>query len=241
MILAERLRHVFHWPATYPIRLVLPGMILLSLAVHVLGLYLVRDKSPAGAAALPPRPAFVTILPGGDQSVLLAARDPSWMQPGRWRGRLLPEPRYERPLRALHPELPPMISAPPAPEPGAWVPSLPPLAVSPLLATSADARPMAPLLGVQARFEPPSLTAPGDFLDRLQSAVPSAPPGLPTELLVVFDAAGEARHVWLLRSCGVPSLDLAAQLAVQRSRFGPVTGGYRGVLRIAWGPAEVAP
>lgn len=241
MILAERLRHVFHWPATYPIRLVLPGMILLSLAVHVLGLYLVRDKSPLGAAALPPRPAFVTILPGGDQSVLLAARDPSWMQPGRWRERLLPAPRHERPLRALNPGLPPMIPAPPAKEPGEWVPSLPPLAVSPLLAAPAAGRPMAPLLGVQARFEPPSLAAPGDFLARLQSAVPSAPPGLPTELLVVLDAAGEARHVWLLRSCGVPSLDLAAQLAVQRSRFGPTGGGYRGVLRVVWGPGEAAP
>lgn len=241
MILAERLRHVFHWPATYPIRLVLPGMILLSLAAHVLGLYLVRDKSPLGAAALPPRPAFVTILPGGDQSVLLAARDPSWMQPGRWRERLLPAPRYERPLRALNPGLPPMIPAPPAKEPGEWVPSLPPLAVSPLLAAPAADRPVAPLLGVQARFEPPSLAASGDFLARLQSAVPSAPPGLPTELLVVFDAAGEARHVWLLRSCGVPSLDLAAQLAVQRSRFGPTGGGYRGVLRVVWGPGEAAP
>jgi len=241
MILAERLRHVFHWPATYPIRLVLPGMILLSLAVHLLGLYLVRDKSAVRAAALPPRPVSVTIIPDGDRSVLLAARDPSWMQPGRRRESLLPAPRYERPLRALNPALPSLLAAPAPAGKAGWVPSLPPLPASPLPAAPVPPRTMAPLLGVQARFEPPTVTAPGDFLERLQSSVPPAPPGLPTELLVVLDAAGEARHVWLLRSCGVAPLDLAAQLAVQRSRFSAVPGGYRGVLRVAWGPGEAVP
>jgi outer membrane biosynthesis protein TonB len=61
-------------------------------------------------------------------------------------------------------------------------------------------------------------------------------------LLVVLDAAGEARHVWLLRSCGVPALDTAARRAVQLSRFGTAPGSYRGVLRVVWAPAaEAAP
>ena len=73
-------------------------------------------------------------------------------------------------------------------------------------------------------------------------AAPEEAPGLPTELLVVLDAAGEARHVWLLRSCGVPALDTAARRAVQLSRFGTAPGGYRGVLRVVWAPAaEAAP
>ena len=47
MILAERLLHVFHWPASYPIRLLLPGMILFSVLLHAAGLYLLRANLPA--------------------------------------------------------------------------------------------------------------------------------------------------------------------------------------------------
>jgi TonB family protein len=63
---------------------------------------------------------------------------------------------------------------------------------------------------------------------------------LPTELLVVLDASGEARHVWLVRSCGDPALDAAARRAVQLSRFGPSENGYRGVLRVVWGAGRKA-
>ena len=128
MILAERLAHVFHWPTTYPIRLLLPAMLVVSLLVHAAALYLVRAEAPARGVALPPLPAEITILPGGGDSVLIAARDPSWLDPGRYRDRMLPVPRWERPWRALQPELPPLVSAPPRPAEETWVGALPPLA-----------------------------------------------------------------------------------------------------------------
>ena len=78
MILTDRLLQVFHWPAVHQIRLVLPAMILVSILVHAAGLYLVRAKTPVRAVTLPPLPGKVTIISAED-SVLLAARDPSWL------------------------------------------------------------------------------------------------------------------------------------------------------------------
>lgn len=241
MILAERLAHVFHWPTTYPIRLLLPAMLVLSLLVHGAALYLVRADVPARGVALPPLPAEITVLPGGADSVLIAARDPSWLDPGRYRDRMLPVPRWERPWRALQPELPPLVSAPPRPTEESWVGALPPLAERPRFEPRTKAKPpeTEPLT---ARFDTEGPAVTEDVLNRLRAAAPEEPPGLPTELLVVLDAAGEARHVWLLRSCGVPALDAAARRAVQLSRFGTSPGGYRGVLRVVWAPAaEAAP
>jgi TonB family protein len=80
-----------------------------------------------------------------------------------------------------------------------------------------------------------------DVITRLRDAAPAQPPGLPTELLVVLDPSGEARHVWLVRSCGDPALDAAARRAVQLSRFGPSEKVYRGILRVVWGTGEKLP
>jgi hypothetical protein len=241
MILAERLSHVFHWPTTYPIRLLLPAMLVVSLLVHAAALYLVRAEAPARGVALPPLPAVITILPGGGESVLIAARDPSWLDPGRYRDRLLPVPRWERPWRALQPDLPPLVSAPPRAAEETWVGALPPLAERAWF--EPRTRPSPPQTApVTARFDTAGPAVTEDVLNRLRAAAPEEAPGLPTELLVVLDAAGEARHVWLLRSCGVPALDTAARRAVQLSRFGTAPGGYRGVLRVVWAPAaEAAP
>ena len=239
MILADRLLQVFHWPAVHQIRLVLPAMLVVSLLVHAAGLYLVRAQPPARGVTLPPLPGKVTIVPA-EGSVLLAARDPSWLQPGRFRDRLLPQPEVRRPLRALQPELPPLAPVPPESSPEKWVSALPPLAVQPRF--EPRMAPAAPLLApVTARFETggPEVTA--DVVSRLRDAAPAQPPGLPTELLVVLDASGEARHVWLLRSCGDPALDAAARRAVQLSRFGPSEKVYRGVLRVVWGAGAKAP
>jgi TonB family protein len=236
MILAERLAHVFHWPATYPIRLLLPLMLVVSLLAHAAVFYLLRARAPVRGPSLPPLPARIIMLPGGADSVLLAARDPSWLDPGRYRDRLLPVPRWERPLRALQPELPPLVAAPEPAPPESWVGALPPLSVRARFEPRAAPVPPASA-PVTARFDGdgPEITA--DVLARLRSAAPAEAPGLPTELLVVLDATGEARHVWLLRSCGVPALDAAAQRAVQLARFGPSAGGHRGVLRVVWAPA----
>jgi hypothetical protein len=242
MILAERLAHVFHWPTTYPIRLLLPVMLVVSLLLHAAGIYLVRTEAAPRGMALPPRPARVTIVPDGPASVLLAARDPSWLDPGRYRNRLLPAPRWQRPPRALQPELPPLVSAPPSAAPETWISALPPLAVRARLEAPSVAS--APgLVPVIARFDEEGPEVTEEVLVRLRSAAPEGTaPGLPTELLVVLDASGAARHVWLLRSCGVPALDNAAQRAVQLSRFGAPPGGHRGVLRVVWAPAGgVAP
>jgi hypothetical protein len=239
MILADRLLQVFHWPAVHQIRLVLPAMILLSLLVHGAGLYLVRAHAPARGVTLPPLPGKVTIVPAED-SMLLAARDPSWLQPGRFRDRLLPPPQVERPLRALQPELPPLAPVPAEPMPERWVPALPPLAVQPRFEPRVAAP--APLLApVTARFEADGPEVTNDVITRLRDAAPAQPPGLPTELLVVLDPSGEARHVWLVRSCGDPALDAAARRAVQLSRFGPSEKVYRGILRVVWGTGEKLP
>lgn len=237
MILADRLAHVFHWPATYPIRLLLPLMLIVSVLVHAAGLYLVRARPAPPGIALPPLPARITVLPGGADSALLAARDPSWLDPGRYRDRLLPVPRWERPWRALQPELPAFVEAPVPAPPETWVTALPPLSVRARFEPRAEIVPPEPA-PVTARFDGGGPEVTEDVLTRLRAAAPAEAPGLPTELLVVLDATGEARHVWLLRSCGVPALDTAAQRAVQLSRFGPSAGGHRGVLRVVWAAAR---
>ncbi len=239
MILAERLLHVFHWPASYPIRLLLPGMILFSVLLHVAGLYVLRAKAPAPGVVLPPLPGKVTVVSAGE-SVLLAARDPSWLQPGRYRDLILPVPRAERPRRALQPALPVLEPAPPEVWPGVWVPALPPLAVQPRFEPRAAVLPPG-LAPVSARFESGGPEVTPDVLGRLKAATSAQLPGLPTELFLVLDAAGEARHVWLVRSCGDPALDTAAIRAVQLSRFGPSEAGYRGMFRVVWGNTGVKP
>lgn len=244
MTLSDRLLHVFHWPGGHPIRLMLPAMILLSLLLHAAGLYVFRATTPARTGALPPLPASITVLPGGTvgpagaKSVLLAARDPSWMQPGRYRDRMLPPPRPVRSLRPVEPGLPPLVEAPPAQPSRAWLPSLPPIAARPLLGEELVPPRPPELSPMTARFDPPGPTVPAEFLELLRGALPATPPGQPVELMLVLDSAGEARHAWLLRSCGVPAFDLAAQRAALRSRFGPSAGGYRGVLRIVFGRTE---
>jgi hypothetical protein len=247
MTLSDRLLHVFHWPGGHPIRLMLPAMILLSLLLHAAGLYVFRATVPARTGALPPLPASITVLPGGTvgpagaKSILLAARDPSWMQPGRYRDRMLPQPQPGRTLRPVEPGLPPLVAAPPSQPSKAWLSALPPIAARPLLGEEAvPARPP-DLSPMAARFDPPGPSVAPEFLELLRGALPSPPPGQPLELLLVLDSSGEARHAWILRSCGVPAFDLAAQRAVLRSRFGPATGGYRGVLRIVFGRTANAP
>ena len=239
MNLADRLLPVFQWPVGHPIRLLLPAMILLSLVLHVAGLYLVRAQVVPGGVTLPPLPGKVTMLAAAD-SVVLAARDPSWLQPGRFRDRLLPGPEVRRPWRALQPPLPPLVAVPVEAGPEAWVPMLPPLAVQARFEPRGEVAPAPVLAAVTARFDGAGPEVTPDVLGRLRAAAPLQPPGLPTELLVVLDASGEARHVWLVRSCGDAALDAAAVRAVQRSRFGSSENRYRGILRVVWGVGGAA-
>lgn len=237
MIKPARLLQVFHWPSIHQIRLLLPGMILVSLALHAAGIYLVRGPLPTRNGLLPPLPATVIVWPTGKDSVLLAARDPSWLRPGRYRDRLLPVRPRETVRSALQPELPALQPAPSPDLAESWVSSLPPLSLRPRL--EPRFRPAAPDLAlVTARFEENGPTVTDEFLGRLRDASPAESPGLPTELLVSVDASGQARHAWVLRGCGVPALDFAAQRAVLRSRFGAPSNDYRGVLRIIWAPRE---
>lgn len=238
MILPDRLLHIFHWPGNYPIRLMLPAMIAASLLLHAGALYLVRAAPSARGISLSPAQAKLTVFPAGQGSVLLAASDPSWLEPGRWRDRLIPVPRAPREVHALEPKLPGLVQAPAPASAADWVPSVPPLSAKAWIEPGGGRTPPPVLNPVTARFagDGPAVTA--DLFGRLHASAPSDPPGLPTELLVVLDAAGEARHVWLVRSCGVPPLDLAAQLAVQRSRFGLSERGFRGILRVVWGSSE---
>jgi hypothetical protein len=97
------------------------------------------------------------------------------------------------------------------------------------------------LAPLSARFNDGGPEVTPDVLARLRTAAPAELPGAPTELLVVLDASGAARHVWVLRSCGVPAVDLSARRAVQLGRFGSSPEGYRGILRIHWGRAEAGP
>lgn len=240
MILAERLLQVFSWPVSHPIRLVLPVMILVSLLLHAAAVYLVRASAPVRAVSLPPLPGKVTMVNAAD-SLLLAARDPSWLQPGRYRDRLLPRPEVERAPRALRPELPPLVPAPPEPVPERWVPALPPLAVQARLEARGGTSPAPVLQPVTARFDAGGPAVTSDVLDRLRSAAPDRPPGAPTELLLSLDASGAVRHAWLVRSCGDAALDAAAIRAVQLSRFGPSAAGHRGLLRIVWGRGKEKP
>jgi hypothetical protein len=240
--LADRLLHVFHWPVAHPIRLLLPGMVILSLLAHLLAAQLVKVAAPS-RPGLTPWPAKITIFPGAGEegSLLLAARDPSWLEPGRFRDRMLPPPKPERRELALRPELPPLLPAPRDAVADAWVPALPPVASKPLFVQRGP-RPSPPaLVSTTARFESGTDGVTDDVLTRLRAAAPVEPPSRATELLVVLAPTGDVRHVWLVRGSGDADLDLAAQLAVQRARFAPGSGPRRDVLRIAWGPREAKP
>jgi len=240
--LTERLLNVFHWPVAHPIRLLLPGMILLSLLAHALAAYLVRS-APAPRSPLAPRPAKVSVIPAEEVPglLLLAARDPSWLDPGRYRDRLVPSPRHERTVLALRPAPPSLLAAPRASASGQWVPALPPLAVKPWFEASAGPLPPPSFVAAGARFESGDAGVTEDVLARLRAVAPDRSPGRATELLVVLAPTGDVRHAWVLRGSGDASLDLAAQRAVQRSRFAPAEGGRRDVLRIFWGPRGPQP
>lgn len=237
---AERILQVFQWPSHYPIRLVLPAALVISLLVHASAVYLFRPAVAAPAPRASEAQAKVLLVPSSSGSALLDARDPSWLEPGRFRDRILGAPHAVRPRRALDPRLPDLV--PPAPEARGerWAPSLPPLADRPRFERR-EAAPAPAVAPVSARFDGEGPPVPEDFLARLRVAASAVPPGLATELLVALDAAGDVRHVWLVRSCGAPQLDLAAQLAVQRSRFRATGAGHEGVLRVVWGPGESAP
>ncbi len=239
MILADRLLYVFHWPTVYPIRLLLPAMIIISLVLHLSAFWLLPAEVPSPKAPQPPLPAKITLLTDV-ASGLLAARDPSWLEPGRFRDRLLTLPQPAPTWRALQLDLPSLVPAPSEVLPRAWVPSLPPLSVQARFEPRTPVLPndLAPLV---VRFDPVGPEVTDDVMDRLRVAAPEDSPGRPTELLLVLGAAGEARHVWLLQSCGDPVLDSAAQRAIRRSRFGAWQGGYQGVLRIIWGAPEAKP
>lgn len=235
--LTDRLLHVFHWPVAHPIRLLLPGMIVASLLIHGLAAYLFRS-GVTPSPAFPPWPSKLVIFPEESASdmILLAARDPSWLSPGRYRERMLPSPHPERAVRALQPSLPPLLAAPRPDFSNEWVPSLPPLAVRALFEPAAQQVPPPSFVAAGARFESGVDGVTDDVLSRLRAVAPDRPPGRATELLLVLAPTGDVRHAWLLHGSGDASLDLAAQRAVQRARFAPAEGGRRDVLRIFWGP-----
>ncbi len=241
MIISERILQVFQWPEKYPIRLLLPTMLAVSVFVHAAGFYLVRTTWPQRGVSMPPPPVAITLYPSGDNSLLLGARDPSWLEPGRFRERMLPSPHITRSHRALEPILPELLPPPVREVPPYWIPALPPLAVRPLPTSLAEKSAPVHLQPVTARFTEGHLGVTDDLLSRLRAVAPAEPPGAPTELLVVLDAAGEVHNVWLLRGCGVAEVDKAAQMAVQRSRFDPPGQMRQGILRVTWGATEVKP
>lgn len=239
---ADRLLQVFHWPVTHPIRLLLPAMIALSLLVHLLVAYLVR-ASGTSRPALAPLPARLAVIPGDSAGtlLLLAARDPSWLDPGRYREGMVPAPRHERTVRALQPPLPPLLAIPPSAPRAEWVPALAPVAVKPWFEPERPPLPPPSFVPAGARFESGVEGVTEDVLDRLRAVAPEVPTARATELLLVLDPTGDVRHAWILRGSGDASLDLAAQRAVQRARFSPSGGGRRDVLRIHWGPRAPGP
>lgn len=242
MTLSDRLLHVFHWPTGYPIRLLLPAMLVLSLGLHALGFYFFRSGAPARVPRLAPSAPHLVLYAedsGPARSLVLAARDPSWMQPGRLRADVLPPLAAGPPRqRALEPDLPGFLTAAPLAPQETWIPSLPPLAVRAWLEPARpapDAAQPRVLQPTAARFDRGQPQPDNEFLARLRAATPATLPGRPTELFVRLDAAGEARNVWILRGCGDAEADLAAVRAVQQSRFGAGGAGYEGVLRVVWG------
>lgn len=240
MIIPERILHVFQWPAHHQIRLLLPTMLILSVLLHAAGFYLVRSTWLQRGVSMPPPAVTVTLYPAEEHALLLGARDPAWLEPGRFRDQMLPPPQITRTHRVLDPGLPELLPSPVTAPPEHWVPALPPLAIRPWLISSGEKSSPTSLLPVTARFSEGDLGVTDDLLARLRAAAPLDPPGSPTELLVVLDAAGEVHNVWLVRGCGVAALDKAAQMAVQRSRFAPPSGDRQGILRIIWGTQEGA-
>ncbi len=241
MIIPDRILHVFQWPSRHQIRLALPALLVISLVIHLAGLYLVRASLPLRGVAMPPQAVAVTLYPSTEDSALLGASDPSWLEPGRFRDGILGPLRVTRLHKVLEPGLPELAPSPDPAIPTHWVPALPPLAVRPRLTSREEKTPLAPFQAVTARFEGGDLSVTDDLLGRLRAVAPSEPPGFSTELLVMLDATGEVHDVWLVRGSGVPDLDLAARLAVQRSRFDPPGVDRQGILRVVWGMREALP
>lgn len=239
MIIPERLLHVFHWPAAYQIRLLLPLMLVVSLLLHVAGLYFLRATPVPVRVALPPLPAKVTLWPDAASSVLLQARDPAWIEREGDGSASGMEISVRAQSRISHLVLPELVPAPEEIREEKWVPALPPLSVQSLI--TGTVLPVVPeLTGVTARFDRAGPEITGEVIGRLRSAAPQVPPAGATELFVSLDPAGQVRHVWLVRGSGDPALDATAMRAVQRSRFGPQSVGFEGILRIVWAPGGEA-
>lgn len=235
--LTARLPHVFRWPIEHPIHLLLPGMVIVSLLLHALAAYLIVVRPPP-PADLSHWQAKLVLLPDEGKSgvSLLAARDPSWMAPGRYRGRLLPEVRHERMATGLKTQLPPLLAAPPAHAADRWAPALPPVSVRPWLAPPPPPQAPPSFAAAGARFESGAAGVTDDVLARLRAVAPDRPPGHATELFVVLAPTGDVRHAWVLHGSGDAALDLAAQRAVQRARFASGGRAVGDVLHIFWGP-----
>lgn len=238
--LAGRLTHVFDWPARYPIRLLLPSLIVLSTGLHLALVYLVRTPPADLRRPLPPPAAKVVLVAGPEAAAVhawLEMRDPAWMQPGRTRESLLPAAALPSRGTALDEpgwELPPLDGVDFSE--ASWVPPVPPLSVMPLPASASRMvqRPAllpAPPRGVAVQM----LGGPDRLPASLESALQvlaetvvrgSVPPGA-TGLMILPDASGWPGQVFLTSSSGQPDLDRAAREAVRRTLFPPPAAGAR--------------
>lgn len=239
--LAQQLTQVFHWPASYPIRLLLPGLLLLSVLLHAAGFYALRSRPADGAPAPRPPAAGVRLLdPVSAEGAWLAARDPAWMQPGRFRDRLLPPAALPARRTLLDEPAFDVGREPPAVKrPQGWTLPLPPLADDPLLASRprSPGAPAVPLRPTRVAVSGDALDIPAAMDAALAAMEPARLPGLPTELMVMVGPRGTVRHVFAVRSCGDPELDRAAQQVVRQTLFAAAPGAplRRSTLRIYWG------
>lgn len=232
---------LFDWPTRHHVHLVLPLMLVVSFALHALGVVVFRAARPQSRPS-PERAARVWFLPPGSPQAarvmpMLAASDPAVFSPGEIsaRDRLSrPESEYVPSFDSESPELVPL------PEAGRKM--LGP--VGPVVAAVRSDSP-APAPPPARPGLPTRLRPGGDLADR-EVALPAdaafhAPPRqglLPLEFLVSVSPQGRVLYLFPMNSSGNETIDREALRVLTRARFAArkeAPGATWGTATFLWG------
>lgn len=245
-----KLDHLFDWPSRHDVHLALPIMLVVSVGLHVAGIFVFQVVHPRARVG-PERSAEVYYLaPGSPEAAklapLLAASDPSLFSPAHTTGRgvwKLPETTYTPSFDASSPQL---LAIPPSSRPN-------------LIPRVSSLGPVSREAGAR-RASPPSAGLPTavSFDGELAGRTVTPPPGFsfgvipagglkslsPAEFLIAVSPDGRPLYFFPRESSGSEALDRAALRYLAGARFSPVSGTDKPAWSMAtfhWGADVLAP